>query len=503
MLNNVLSQKFKPNLTIDEFLEECQKYIESYSCPLCEGILFESIFDNCGHSFCKNCSEILLEHTKKCPFSNNNLNPPFSSNIVVNTMIEKQKVYCKNKKNGCSWTGKLSERKNHLLNDCLKQLVNCDYFPNCEFKSLREEMINHIKECKYKIINCEYCNEKILYKDQEEHNKICPNIPVDCSNKCGMKIPLNKINHHMQNECLESVTECPFLLVGCEYYERRKFLKEHLDKNLERHLRMVTEKINELNNKINEQNGIINNLNEENNNLKTEVMSIKESFNNSNNDLLNSINTLQFTMNYMRAYINIPISNFVPNFYDKTLISGKEEILELNKDEFTIRKCTQNYGWYGISSEYLFQNINISGSLTKTSMIDFNINQLDKIVINMKLTQTSNSCIMFGITWSEAQSPIENGYYHQTNEDDKSFIFYCFNCSIYSKGVIVAQLEEEKKCNEGDVISLIISNSTNYLEFRKNGKCLYEPFNLSNFDNSKIRACVDLCDYGDKVEFLR
>jgi hypothetical protein len=318
-----------------------------------------------------------------------------------------------------------------------------------------------------------------------------------------MKIPLNKINHHMQNECLESVTECPFLLVGCEYYERRKFLKEHLDKNLERHLRMVTEKINELNNKINEQNGIINNLNEENNNLKTEVMSIKESFNNSNNDLLNSINTLQFTMNYMRAYINIPISNFVPNFYDKTLISGKEEILELNKDEFTIRKCTQNYGWYGISSEYLFQNINISGSLTKTSMIDFNINQLDKIVINMKLTQTSNSCIMFGITWSEAQSPIENGYYHQTNEDDKSFIFYCFNCSIYSKGVIVAQLEEEKKCNEGDVISLIISNSTNYLEFRKNGKCLYEPFNLSNFDNSKIRACVDLCDYGDKVEFLR
>ena len=274
MLNNVLSQKFKPNLTIDEFLEECQKYIESYSCPLCEGILFESIFDNCGHSFCKNCSEILLEHTKKCPFSNNNLNPPFSSNIVVNTMIEKQKVYCKNKKNGCSWTGKLSERKNHLLNDCLKQLVNCDYFPNCEFKSLREEMINHIKECKYKIINCEYCNEKILYKDQEEHNKICPNIPVECSNKCGMKIPLNKVNHHMQNECLESVTECPFLLVGCEYYERRKFLKEHLDKNLERHLRMVTEKINELNNKINEQNGIINNLNEENNNLKTEVMSI-------------------------------------------------------------------------------------------------------------------------------------------------------------------------------------------------------------------------------------
>ena len=50
---------------------------------------------------------------------------------------------------------------------------------------------------------------------------------------------------------------------------------------------------------------------------------------------------------------------------------------------------------------------------------------------------------------------------------------------------------------------MIISNSSNILEFRKNGKCLYEPFDLSNYDNSKIRACVDLSDYGDKVQFLR
>ena len=503
MTSNVLTQKYKPNLTIDEFLEECQKFVESYSCPLCEGILFESVFDNCGHSFCKNCAEKLLEKSQKCPFSTNNLNPPFSSNIVVNTMIEKQKVYCKNRKNGCNWIGKLSERKNHLDIECLKQIINCDYFPNCDFKCFREEMSSHIKTCNYKIINCPYCNEKILLKDTEEHNKSCPNIPVECSNKCGLKIPLSKVNFHMQNECLESVTECPFVLVGCEYYERRKFLKEHLENNLERHLRMITEKINDLNKRINEQDGIITNLNDENNNLKNELISIKEFFNNSHNELQNQISLFNYNMNYMRAYINIPISNFVPNFYDKNLVNGKEDVLELNKEEFTIRKNTQNYGWYGISSEYLFQNLNISGSLTKTSMLDLNINQLDKIIINMKITQTSNSCIMFGITWSESQSPIENGYYHQIKDEDKSFIFYCFNCSIYSKGVIVAQLDKEKKCNEGDIITMIISNSSNILEFRKNGKCLYEPFVLSNYDNSKIRACVDLCDYGDKVQFLR
>ena len=204
----------------------------------------------------------------------------------------------------------------------------------------------------------------------------------------------------MQNECLESVTECPFVLVGCEYYERRKLLKEHLEKNLERHLRMITEKIKDLNKRIDEQDGLINNLNDENTNLKNEILSIKDFYNNSHNELVTQLNLFNYNMTYMRAYINIPVSNFVPNFYDKNLVNGKEDVLELNKEEFTIRKNTQNQGWYGISSEYLFQNINISGSLTKTSMIDLNMNQLDKIVINMKITQTSHSCIMFGITWS-------------------------------------------------------------------------------------------------------
>ena len=44
-MNDVLSKKFPPNLTIDEFIPECKPFAEPYSCPLCEGILFESVID--------------------------------------------------------------------------------------------------------------------------------------------------------------------------------------------------------------------------------------------------------------------------------------------------------------------------------------------------------------------------------------------------------------------------------------------------------------------------
>ena len=95
-MNNVLTQHFVPNLTINEFLDECKIFVDSYSCPLCEGILLESVIDKCGHSFCKECMNTLLKETSKCPFTNNELKPPLSLNIIVNSVIEKQKVYCKN-----------------------------------------------------------------------------------------------------------------------------------------------------------------------------------------------------------------------------------------------------------------------------------------------------------------------------------------------------------------------------------------------------------------------
>ena len=495
-MNDVLSKKFPPNLKIDEFIPECKPFAEPYSCPLCEGILYESVIDKCGHSFCLECSNNLLKLTQKCPFSNLPLNPPFAMNIVVNTVLEKQIVFCRNKELGCEWQGKLGDRKTHLNYECMKETINCEYAPDCKEKDLRENILNHIKICPYRLIQCEYCEETMTFENLEYHNKICPNIPVECSNKCGKKIPMNKLKYHLEEECDNTVVECPFNLVGCEYYEIRLKLKPHLEHDLERHLRMLTNKIHYLEKGLSEANSRIDELNNENNLLKKNIQILNEQIINNKNEFNNSLNIITSRMNFNKKYSPIYPSNFVPNFFDNKL--SNENIFILDKKNFLIKKASKNLGWYGISSQVLF---NINNSIS-ASMIGFN-DQQDIIIINMKIINTINSCIMFGITWSNEENPVEKGFYSFTNDKNKSLMFYCFNSAIYHKGVVMVSNPKEKKCYDGEIITMIIKKSKNTVQFRKNGKPVFDAIDVPELNQSLIRAAVDMSDFDDEVEFLR
>ena len=495
-MNDVLSKKYPPNLTIDEFIPECKPFAEPYSCPLCEGILYESVIDKCGHSFCLECSNNLLKETQKCPFSNLALSPPFAMNIVVNTVLEKQIVFCRNKSLGCEWQGKLGDRKTHLNYECLKETISCEYAPDCKEKDLRENILNHIKTCPYRLVQCEYCDETMTFENLEYHNKVCPNIPVECSNKCGKKIPMNKLKYHLEEECDNTVVECPFNLVGCEYYEIRLKLKPHLEQDLERHLRMLTDKIHKLEKGLNEANSRIDELNNENNLLKKNIQILNEQIINNKNEVNNSLNLITARMNFNKKYSPIYQSNFVPNFFDNDL--SHENIFFLDKQNFIIKKSSKNLGWYGLSSKILF---NVNNSIS-SSLIGYNDEQ-DIIIINMKINNTINSCIMFGITWSNEQNPVEKGFYSFTNDKNKSLMFYCFNSAIYHKGVVMVSNPKEKKCYDGEIITMIIKKSKNTVQFRKNGKPIFDAINIPELNQSLIRAAVDMSDFDDEVEFLR
>ena len=495
-MNDVLSKKYPPNLTIDEFIPECKPFAEPYSCPLCEGILYESVIDKCGHSFCLECSNNLLKETQKCPFSNLALSPPFAMNIVVNTVLEKQIVFCRNKSLGCEWQGKLGDRKTHLNYECLKETISCEYAPDCKEKDLRENILNHIKTCPYRLVQCEYCDETMTFENLEYHNKVCPNIPVECSNKCGKKIPMNKLKYHLEEECDNTVVECPFNLVGCEYYEIRLKLKPHLEQDLERHLRMLTDKIHKLEKGLNEANSRIDELNNENNLLKKNIQILNEQIINNKNEVNNSLNLITARMNFNKKYSPIYQSNFVPNFFDNDL--SQENIFFLDKQNFIIKKSSKNLGWYGLSSKILF---NVNNSIS-SSLIGYNDEQ-DIIIINMKINNTINSCIMFGITWSNEQNPVEKGFYSFTNDKNKSLMFYCFNSAIYHKGVVMVSNPKEKKCYDGEIITIIIKKSKNTVQFRKNGKPVFDAINIPELNQSLIRAAVDMSDFDDEVEFLR
>ena len=495
-MNDVLSKKYPPNLTIDEFIPECKPFAEPYSCPLCEGILYESVIDKCGHSFCLECSNNLLKETQKCPFSNLALSPPFAMNIVVNTVLEKQIVFCKNKELGCEWQGKLGDRKTHLNYECMKETINCEYAPDCKEKDLRENILNHIKVCPYRLVQCEYCEETLMFENLEYHNKVCPNIPVECSNKCGKKIPMNKLKYHLEEECDNTVVECPFNLVGCEYYEIRLKLKPHLEHDLERHLRMLTNRIHNLEKGLNEANARIDDLNNENDLLKKNIQILNEQIINNKNEFNNSLNIITSRINFNKKYSPIYPSNFVPNFFDNIL--SQENIFFLDKTSFIIRKISKNLGWYGLSSQCLF---NLNSSIS-SSLIGYNDEQ-DVIIINMKINNTINSCIMFGLTWSNEQNPVEKGFYSFTNDKNKSLMFYCFNSAIYHKGVVMVSNPKDKKCYDGEIITMIIKKSKNTVQFRKNGKPVFDPIDIPELNQSFVRAAVDMSDYDDEVEFLR
>ena len=380
----------------------------------------------------------------------------------------------------------------------MKEVISCEYVPDCQVRDLREKIIEHIKVCPYRLVQCEYCDETMTFENLEYHNKICPNIPVDCSNKCGLKIPLNKLKYHIAEECNNTVVECPFNLVGCEFYDLRLNLKAHLDKDLERHLRMITNKIHNLEKGLIEANQRIDELNNENDSLKKNIQILNEEITNNQNNINNSLNIITGRCNFNRKYNPIYPSNFVPNFYERNL--NKEDIFYLDKKNFIIRKISKNLGWYGISSELII-NFNDNPSMT-SSMIGYNDEQ-DTIIINMKINNTINSCIMFGITWSNMEVPAEKGFYSYTTENNKSLMFYCYNSAIYRKGVIMVSHPKEKKCYDGEIITMIIKKSKNSIQFRKNGKPIFDAFTISGLNKSLIRAAVDMSDYDDEIEFLR
>jgi hypothetical protein len=512
-MNNVLSKKFRPKLLLNEFLEECQMFIQEYSCPLCEGILNDSVIDKCGHSYCRECIETLLKETNLCPFTNTPITVSSSSsgqeqlsaNIVVNSVIEKQKVYCKNKNSDCVWTGKLLERKNHLQYDCEKELVECEYSSECDIKIQREHLQEHLKDCPFRIVLCHHCQNQINFNKVEEHYKSCSFFPVKCRNNCGEMIPSSKMTIHLESQCLNSIVECPFLVVGCEFIETRRELKIHINDNLEEHLKLISQKMKNMEDIISNQTGKIKNLESDNEKIKTELESSKNMIHKSQEEIVSSINLLSRNIENIKLYFPIPQSNYLPNFFDSNYLNQSNstqlnQIFKIDNENYSITKIQENYGWYGISS----QNVDFSLRSNLNQSISHPLN--GKFIINFKILKSQTSCVMFGISFSNQKSPLKNGFYNSTENENISYMFYAYNSSLYIGGRSMTQPGLTSSCSDGDVITLIIDTILNTISFRKNGNLIIEPFEVKMLGleeaRKNLKVCVDFCENSDSIMFL-
>ncbi len=302
---NIIYTKFlDPNL----FIDKSKEIIENYICPICKGVLnYPSMLKN-GEVTCKNC---LIKKYNLIESKEQNI-------ISVNTIfeiIEKQKLNCKNKFLGCEFEGNVKEYRNHILNDCNNEMINCP-FKNCNEKIFRSDLEDHKSLCDYRIIKCPKCEKIMKYKEIINHkNYICSEEEIFCPKKCGEKFKRKLLNEHYKKFCDNYIINCPYCKYGCRYPKRiRKEIKRHMKDAFEEHNELLLIYINESENenkkKINE---IENKIYELENIIKENNIFIKKKRKIQNNKLFNDFNENNTTNENEDYYINDDFKNYSNN----------------------------------------------------------------------------------------------------------------------------------------------------------------------------------------------
>lgn len=244
------ANEYIPELPISLFVLSCQSVIKDYICPLCGGVIKDPVVDLCGHIFCKKCFNISYAKNQVCPITKEQLLSQPTNVIIIAQILEKQKLYCKNKDDGCEWEGSLRELDEHLNKYCSKQKVQCTN-EGCNVELLREEIPNHLNVCLFKKESCDYCNAIMVVNEKEEHLKVCPKVEVLCDQNCGMKLPREELKIHKKDYCSYSILQCPYVEYGCDDKEIfRKDFNDKMDKDVGKHLLLLVNIIDKFGKKI-------------------------------------------------------------------------------------------------------------------------------------------------------------------------------------------------------------------------------------------------------------
>ncbi len=186
-----------------------KKLAEKYKCSICTNLLDTPVLTECcGQHFCKACLEKWTtgKKTKMCP----HCRATNFQKIIALPLIREIKelgVYCR----------------------------NCD-----TIGFLKKDLEHHCKhECPSRLVHCHLCN--IQGKHQEIfgfHLLNCPNVIIECPNKCNEKVKRKDVRQH-RNKCPLEKVDCPFKEAGCEVRLLREHFEEHETSSMQIHLRLT------------------------------------------------------------------------------------------------------------------------------------------------------------------------------------------------------------------------------------------------------------------------
>ena len=244
------NRNFKKFLDLEDFDSESHIIIKEYICPLCTGVYYNATSDECGHIFCKECIFKYIESSKKCPLSNEQITKESLRPVqFITCLLEKYKIFCKNKIKGCEWVGTTGTLEDHIKDECLQEVIKC-VNEDCKIYTLRENLEEHLKICEFKKIKCPNNCEAVLSKSSINlHIDECPKEKVLCPQNCEDYFYREDTDKHLRI-CKNTLIECHFYPIGCEVKVTGMNKSEHLNTHVSKHLNLLYEKYISLNNKM-------------------------------------------------------------------------------------------------------------------------------------------------------------------------------------------------------------------------------------------------------------
>ena len=198
-------------------------------------------------------------HTRTCTYTHA-LHTHTRTHTHTHTQTHTLQVRCSNKPKGCKWIGALEQLSDHLESgkgcgyieiECSNRCMESIGFTVMKIK--RKDLENHLKnECYLRACQCKYCGYENTYiaitgeskgrdtlKRSSNHYEICPEIPLECPNKCGVKdIKRKQLKDHHE-KCPRERVACPFEEAGCKEQFVRRDVEKHVTTNQYQHMLLV------------------------------------------------------------------------------------------------------------------------------------------------------------------------------------------------------------------------------------------------------------------------
>ena len=162
-------------------------FMDSFSCKICFKVLDDPVqCENNEHYFCRKCITKQLENSETCPTCMDRLTLEALRpvpRVILEIISQLKKPRCRHVSRGCV--------ENVEIADVLLHEQTCGYAPvvcsneGCkETVNRRDEESHETKECKFRKITCESCDERLVYVDYDRH-------------QCTLRKEMNEVKSEM------------------------------------------------------------------------------------------------------------------------------------------------------------------------------------------------------------------------------------------------------------------------------------------------------------------